>query len=131
MPTLIEILDRGLPGPQGPARVLAKGLNIILPTGDEDITLLKAHEDITVTGIDAFLKGVDPEITFHVWFGPTPGDTGTGTELTDGGFTVTGDLTPLSVTDFDNDVIPEGDWVWLTTTAMTGAVNEFHMTLTH
>ena len=48
-----------------------------------------------------------------------------------GGRTTTSTTTGDVITTFNNAAIPANSYVWLTTTAVSGTVNTYHLTITY
>lgn len=128
-PEIVEILDMGLPGPQGPPVTVTKSISMDNPTSSEDVAMLFTAEEITLSRIDAILRGSgSPSVTFSIKFGP---DRTTGTEVKVGGIIVTSTTVGLSTTVLDNATVPANSWVWITTSAKSGTVTELHVSLTY
>jgi hypothetical protein len=72
-------------------------------------------------------SGTSPSVTFNVRHN-TDFST-TGTQLVSGGITTTNTTTGLATTTFDNATVTGNSFVWLTTTATTGTVDEFHISV--
>jgi len=122
---------------------LGKHITLQNPDRNEDITWFVAEEDMTVVGMDSFLRTQDsgfyPSVKFSIRFGSGIPTTPNGTELTTGGWQIgfyPGHpyLTenPLRRASFTNPNISGGDWVWLHTGDIgegNGIEEELHVSL--
>lgn len=92
------------------------------PTASEKIVLFALDANWTLASIDAVLPAgaSTPSVTFSIRYGTDV--SASGTEVKTGGITVTSTTTATSTTSLDNPVLSAGDFVWLTTTAVSGDV---------
>ncbi len=97
------------------------------PTASENILLFFAHRALKVTDIRALVKGTSPSVTFKINYGTDA--SAAGTAVVTAGNTVTNTTTGTSITTFNSATIAAGSWVWLTTSAVSGTVTAFHVTL--
>lgn len=99
------------------------------PTDSEDITIFYTDDAITITQLNAVLAGGSstPSVTYTVRH--SSDRSATGNEVVTSGSTVTSTTTGAEVTSFNDATIPAGSWVWLETTAQSGTVPEFHLTI--
>jgi hypothetical protein len=121
----------GAQGPTGPAgptgAVSPRGLTIDNPTSSENVVLFFTTESLTFSQIRSVVKGTTPSVTFSVRYGT---DTSAGgTEVVTSGITVTNTTTGLATTSFNNDTVPTNNYVWMTTSALSGTVNSLNITL--
>ena len=106
------------------------GLTVECPRLNDRFTLLKTTQEITIQQLDFVLQGTT-SLTVFVRFDPDRSAGGTavinaGTVVTD---TTTGqELLPV---DFDNAVIPVGNWVWVEFTAITDAPSEVNLSVVY
>lgn len=104
-----------------------KGITIDSPTSSEDITMFFTDKAITITQINAIVRGTTPSVTWTIRH-----DTDrslTGNEVVTSGTTTTSTTTGSEVSSFNDATIPAGSWVWFETTAQTGTVNELNVTI--
>jgi hypothetical protein len=101
---------------------------ISLPTNAEDVTLFYTDDAITITQMNAVVRGSTPSVTWTVRH--SSDRSAAGNEVKTAGTTTTSESTGSEVTSFNDATIPAGSWVWLETTAKSGTVNEFGITLT-
>jgi len=105
-----------------------KAIGIEDPTSSEDITMFFTDDAITVTQINAVLRGSStPSVTFTVRHNSDR--SAAGAEVVTSGTTVTSTTTGSEVTSFNDATIPAGSWVWLETTAQSGTVDEMNVTI--
>ena len=92
------------------------------PSPSERINWFRTYVDTTVNEVTAVLNGSgSPSVTFSVRFDVDR--SAVGTEILTGGRVLTNTTVGVSYVP-DVDVIPAGRWVWLQTTARSGAVLE-------
>jgi len=105
-----------------------KGIGIESPGGSEDITMFFTDDAITITQMNAVLRGSStPSVTWTVRHGSDR--SATGTEVVTSGTTTTSTTSGSEVTSFNDATIPAGSWVWLETTAQSGTVDEINVTI--
>lgn len=107
-----------------------KSISIESPTATEDITLFRTTRDISITQFDAVLLGSStPSVTYTIRYASDR--SAAGTEVVTSGSTTTSTTTGNSVTSFNNASIPSGSWIWIETTAQSGTVDLFSLTLNY
>jgi hypothetical protein len=118
----------GVTGATGVTGVAApKALTILEPSSSENVVLFFTTVGLTFTQIRSTVKGSSPSVTFSIRYGS---DTSAGgTEVVTGGITVTNTTTGLSTTSFNNATVPSNNFVWLTTSATSGTVNQLAVSL--
>jgi len=105
-----------------------KGITIPDPTSSEDIGLFFTDVSITVTQMNAVLRGSStPSVTCTVRHNSAR--SATGAEVVTSGTTTTSTTTGSEVTSFNDATIPAGSWVWLETTAQSGTVDELTLSI--
>lgn len=105
----------------------SKSITIQSPTSSEDITMFFTNEAITISEMRAVVQGTSPSVT---WTIRHLGDrSGTGNEVVTSGTTTTSTTTGSDVTSFNDATIPADSFVWLETTATSGTVDDFNVTL--
>lgn len=101
-----------------------KAMTIENVTASEDLTFFYSHTAQTIAKVRAVVD--NPQVTYNIFFGSDR--SAPGTPVT---------TTPVAVTDntvgqeavIDNAEIPAGSWVWLVTTAKSGAVKYLNVTI--
>lgn len=117
----------GPEGPTGPeGNVSPRSISIEAPTATENVTLFYTFEALTVTGLAGVIRG-GTSVNYTVRYDGSRA--GTGTELVTGGLTADSTTTGNITTTFTNDTIPANSFVWIETTAVTGAVQELSVSL--
>ncbi len=104
-----------------------KSVTISSPTASEKVPLFFTAVALTVAEIRSIVLGSSPSVTFSVRHGADM--SAAGTEVVTNGTTVTNTTTGLSTTAFNAPAVPAGSWVWVTTSAVSGTVNAFHVTV--
>lgn len=104
-----------------------RSVTIENPTGAEDITLFRVPLAITIVRLTSVLRGTTPSVTFTIRHNADR--SATGNEVVTSGTTTTNTTSGLQTTVFNDATIPAGSWVWLETTATSGTVNEFNLTI--
>lgn len=104
-----------------------KGLTMSAPTSSENIGLFYTDHAITITRVSDAVTGTSPSVTYNIRFASTrnegsPTDVFSSAEVAD---QVTGSTT----TTFNDATIPANQWVWLITSATSGTVTDFNMTI--
>lgn len=108
---------------QGP-----KSIAIESPTNAENISMFFTEQPWALKEIRSVLLGSStPSVTFSIKYGTDR--SAAGTEIVTSGITCTNTTTGASTTSFNNGTIPAGNFVWLTTSAKSGTVNELSVTL--
>jgi hypothetical protein len=103
----------------------SKVVTLQQPTANEFIIIFFTSTNINVIKLITTIKGSDgSDIDWTLKFGPNVGSSGT--EVITGGMT-TG--VSESITTFSNPAIPAGSYIWFTTSAVHGTVDEFHVTI--
>lgn len=123
-PTTVEV---SAPGPQGPLFFPPRAVSITYPSAAENVTLLWAESAMTIDRIVAHVDGATPSVTFSLKHAADR--SAAGTDVVTGGSTVTSLTTGNSITTFNNAGIAAGSWLWLTTSAVSGTVSQFHATV--
>jgi hypothetical protein len=117
--------DPGATGATGPAS--PKAITVINPTTSEKIPLFYTSTAITISHVESLVAGTSPSVTFNIRHNADFSTTGT--QLISGGVTTTNTTTGTATTTFDNPSVTGGSFVWLTTTATAGTVDQFHVTV--
>jgi hypothetical protein len=97
------------------------------PGDDENVTWFKTSKNITIKEMFAVLRGsATPSLQFNVRHGLSR--SGSGTEIIATGPTLGDTDTGTAITSFADATIPAGSWMWVTTSAKSGNVNEVAIT---
>ena len=105
-----------------------KAVTVELPTNAEDISLFHSDVAITITKMVAVLTGsATPSVTWTVRQGTDR--SAAGTEVVTGGTTTTSVTTGSVVTSFNDATCPANSFLWLETTAKSGTVDTFNLTI--
>ena len=116
-------------GPQGATGATGntgpRNIAILAPTASENITLFFTTQALTISKIAHVIRG-GTSVTFTVRHASTR--SATGTEVVTGG-TVASSTTGATITSFNNASIPANSWVWITTSAVSGTVNELSVSV--
>jgi hypothetical protein len=104
-----------------------KAITIGYPSNAEKIALFFTDEAMTLAQIRSIVTGSTPSATFSIRYGAD--FSAAGTEVVTGGITTTNTTTGLSTTVFDNGIIGADNFIWLTTTATSGTVDQLSVTL--
>jgi len=122
----------GSPGAQGPIGAQGpfgpKSATISYPTASEDLTLLYTRQTVIINKISSIISKTMPSnVAFTIKYAPNRSDAGT--EVVAGGLYCTSNTIANVVTSFTNATLPTNNFVWLETSAITGSVQEFHLTI--
>lgn len=104
-----------------------KAVTIQNPTGADNVTLFYTTQTVVISKIVSLVRGVSPSITFEVLWDSNRA--GSGTSAVEGGITVTSTDTGLVTTSLSHNTIPANRFVWVRTTASSGTVTEFSVTV--
>jgi hypothetical protein len=107
--------------PNLPSRV-----TIPSPSSSENTTIMYTTTQMRVSRILSGIIG-GTSVTFSIRYGSDR--SAAGTEVVTGGIACTNTTTGLSTTSFNNATIPANNFVWITTTAKSGAVTELNVSL--
>jgi hypothetical protein len=123
-----DVVSVAAEGPQGARYVSPRGVTVESPSQTENVTMLYLDSAMTITAIRSLLSGSStPSVTFSLRYAANRG--ATGTEVVTGGITCTNTTTGLNTTSFNSASIPAGNWLWLTTTAVSGTVDALHVSI--
>lgn len=110
-----------------PVVVHSKSIGIESPTNAEDISIFYTDVAITITKMVAVHVGSSPSLTWTVRH--STDRSATGNEVVTGGTTTTSITTGSVVTSFNDATIPANSFVWLESTASSGVITSFNLTL--
>lgn len=110
------------------ALVNTKSVQIQSPTGSENLTLFFTNKAIKLIEIHDVVQGTTPSLTWNIAWGVSRDtqDSKAWVGMLD---RVTNSTTGSSTSTFDNSSIPANSWVWLTSSSVSGTVDDFNMTL--
>jgi hypothetical protein len=109
------------------AKAYTKGFTIESPTTSENIGLFYTDVAITITKVADVLRGTSPSVTYQINHNANR-SAGSPNTLFASDRTATS-TTGATTTSFNDATIPAGSWVWLTTSANSGTINEISITL--
>ena len=100
---------------------------MIAPTTSENATIMYAVSAITVTAVRESVVGSgSPSVTYVINYGDTR-DIADGTIVAShAANSTTGTNASLNTTS-----IPAGNYIWITTSATNGTINDFHVNITY
>ena len=109
------------------APLQVKGITIQNPTASENIALFYIDRAITIGKVAEAVRGTSPSVTYNIRFASTR-DSGTPTDVFSANRAATS-TSGVTTTTFNDNTIPAGSWVWLITSAQSGTVADFNVTL--
>jgi hypothetical protein len=109
-------------------RTEARGISIDSPTNSEDITIFRAPAALTLTRLDCVIVG-GTSVGYTIRYAADR--SATGTQAPSGTITCSSTSTGTATTSLSNTAVSAGDWVWLETSAVSGTVNNFAVTVTY
>lgn len=105
----------------------SKSISVQSPTSTENATVFFTDVAITITKMACVLRGsATPSVTWSVRH--STDRSATGNEVVTSGTTTTSTTTGSVVTSFNDATIPANSFVWFTTTAKSGTVDEISLT---
>lgn len=110
----------GMIGPMGP-----KAVTIIAPSASESVTLFYTSDALLLMNVRAVVTGSSPSVTYSILSGSSRATT-TDTHVNAATITSTTSGTDATIADSS---ISAGSWVWLITSATSGTVSTFSVTL--
>ena len=110
---------------------LNKAITIESPTSTENLGLWKTPVAITIQSVDAVLVGSStPSVTYQLNFA-SDRSSGSPTTVYTAGQTVTSTTTGNSASGVNDNTIPAGSWIWITTSAQSGTVTSMNVTINY
>jgi len=107
----------------------SKGLTLESPGSAEDFGMWKTQVAITVSSINAVVKGSSPSVTINIAFGS---DITSLTNVFSSGTAITNTTTGQTVNSGFNDAtIPAGSWIRLISTASSGTITQIEVTINY
>lgn len=110
----------------------SKSITLEAPTDSENMCLFYMENAITITKINAVLKGsATPSLSWGLKHATTRDASASGEphEVITGGTTTTSQTSGDEITTFDDATIPAGSWVYLTSSSKSGVVEEINITI--
>jgi hypothetical protein len=106
-----------------------KSITIDNPGSAEKIPMFFSPTSITFTKIQSVIgtSAVGSGVTFSIRYGTDISESGT--EVVTGGISVGSTTTGVETTSFNNATVPDNNFVWITTSAFSGAPTFLHTTL--
>lgn len=106
---------------------ITKSVTILSPQATDKVTLFALPYAATLTKFQAVIRGSStPSVYYNVKYGT---DRSSGTTVVSIGSTVSSTTTGDVVTSFNNSSPAADSYVWLEMLAVTGTVDEFHLTV--
>jgi hypothetical protein len=105
-----------------------KAMTLPDPGATENISLFFTDKAITITQLNAVVRGTTPSVTWQIRHAATR-NAGGPNDVMSSDQTTTSESSGDEVTSFADATIPAGSWVWLVTTAASGTVVELHVSL--
>lgn len=114
------------PGYTAETTDFSKSISITAPTASENITLFFTEEEVTIQDINDVIRGAGASVSWNIAFGPNRTVASTTVFLVD---RITSSPTGSSTSSFDNALIPANSWLWLTTSATAGTIEDINITI--
>jgi len=111
----------GVAGPMGP-----KSMSLQLPITGDEVTMFYARAALTITQINAVVRGTTPGVTWQVLYAASRNSAGTSVITAP---TNTTSLANNTITTFNNPNVPANNWVWMKVTATSGVALELGLSL--
>jgi hypothetical protein len=109
--------------------IKSKGVTLESPTSAEDFGMWKTQVDITVSSINAVVKGSSPSVTINIAFGSNITSL---TNVFSSGTAITNTTTGQTINSGFNDAtIPAGSWIRLISTASSGTISQIEVTINY
>ena len=110
--------------------LLSKGKSLEFPTSTENSYLWQTDVDITVSSVTSVLVGSStPSVTFNIAFGTNR--TSATNVFSSGQVTTSTTSGHTFNSGFNDATIPAGSFIWLTTSAQSGTVEEIGLTINY
>ena len=106
-----------------------KSATIESPTATENITLFYTRKAITIREVADVMRGTSPSVTWQIKYATTR-NSGSPTDLFTASRTTTS-VTGATTTTFNDATIAAGNWIWLTTSAVSGTNDELSISITY
>jgi hypothetical protein len=106
---------------------LSKAVSFQSPTASENVSLWYTPVALTITEVGESIRGTTPSVTYNIRYAATR-DAASPTAVFSSDRAVTS-VSGTTVSTFANASIPAGSWIWITTSATSGTVNDFNATI--
>ncbi len=106
--------------------ILGKGVSLTTPGAAENIMLYFTPTAITITNVQEALVGTTPSVTYVINYGSSR-TTATSTIVASHAATSTAGVAAT----LNTTAIPANSYIWLQSTATSGSVSDFHVTLNY
>ncbi len=113
-------------GGQIPVQLMA-GFQLSSPSASEDAGGIRFNTDVTIGKVVVVIVGSGTDITWTLRH--STDRNATGNEVITGGTTTSNKTTGQVITSFNDATIPVDSWLWLETTAKSGNLNWFNVTV--
>ena len=110
----------GVAGPMGP-----KSMSLQLPVAGDEVSMFYARSALTITQINAVVRGTTPGVTWQVLYAAARNTAGTAVLPA----TNTTSLANNTITTFTSPNVPANNWVWMKVTATSGVALELGLSL--
>jgi hypothetical protein len=108
--------------------VLSRSITLEAPSAVENSSIFHTDKAITITKVIAVVQGSSsPSVTIQIKHGTDR--SAAGTSLFSSGQVITSTTTGSSLTSFASATVVANAFIWLTTSAKSGTVNELHATI--
>jgi len=108
---------------------ITKSITILSPQATDKVTLFAVPYAATITKLQAVVRGsASPAVHYALKYGT---DRTSGTTVVAIGSTVNSTTTGNTVTSFDNSTPAADSYVWMEVVAITGTVDEYHLTVSY
>ena len=102
-------------------------VTLFTPTASEDRTVVYLEHELDLLELNSVCRGTTPSLTWTLRYNADR--SATGTEVITSGHATTTTTTVDSLTSFTNSQVPTLTFLWFETTATSGTVDEFHLTI--
>lgn len=106
---------------------LSKGLVLQAPTALENVLIYYTPHDLTITNVQEALAGTTPSVTYILGYSSTRSGALTNIVNSHAATSTTGTAATLTA----NVAVPAGSYIMLTTSATSGTVNDFNVTISY
>ena len=107
--------------------IFTKSITIVDPTSSENLTLFYTTEALTVLHAAESVSGSGPSVTYNIRWAPARNE-GLPVSLFGTNRAVSAQAGTTTTT-FNNTTIPANSFVWIITSAKSGTVSDFHVSL--
>lgn len=120
--------DTGATGSAGTSAINQFTITVEDPTSSENICMGFTFSAITVTEVQAVVKGsATPSVTIDP--SHSTDRSAAGNDILNAATAITNTTTGQNLTSFDDATIPADSWIWMISTAQSGTVDEMTVTI--